>query len=259
MIRFSANLGFLWPDRPLLERIDAAAKAGFAAIELHWPFDTPANDLRARCEANGVTLLGINTPPGDLAKGDFGLAAVPDREEDFRALFALTAAYARRSHARHIHVMAGVVEDRDAGRRTLLSNLAWALDHAPDLTLVLEAINPHDCPGYFYSRPDEVREIVELLATPRLGMMFDCYHTGRTETDLIAALDRCLPLTSHVQIAAVPDRGEPDRGVVNYAAVFDRLEYRGYDGWVGCEYKPRGDTDAGLTWLDTLGVTLSSD
>jgi hydroxypyruvate isomerase len=259
MLKFSANLGFLWPDRPLLDRIDAAARAGFRAIELHWPFDIPAEELRARCEQNGVVLLGINTPPGDLSKGDFGLAAVPGRQEDFRALFRMTAAYAHRAGARHVHVMAGVVADRDAGRDTLLANLSWALDHAPDLMLILEAINADDCPGYFYSRQDEARAIVERLSTPNLRLMFDCYHAGRTEVDFFAVLERCMPLTSHVQIAAVPDRGEPDRGALDYAPVFQRLEQLGYDGWIGCEYKPRGDTDAGLGWIESLGVTLSRD
>lgn len=256
MPKFSANLGFLWPDRPLLDRIDAAADAGFRAVELHWPFDVPAQDIRAACARRGLELLGINTPPGDRSRGEFGLAALPGREADFAEAFRMSADYAREAGAGYVHIMVGVAQDREAAHRTLLANLDFAYAHAPDLTLMLEAINIHDAPGYFYNRQDEVREIVEAHAAPNLRMMFDCYHVGRMGDDVVATLERSMPLIGHVQIAAVPDRSEPDTGTLDYHTVFAALDRLGYRDWVGCEYRPRGDTDAGLGWMETLGVSL---
>jgi hydroxypyruvate isomerase len=254
MLKFSANLGFLWPDLPLLDRLDAAAGAGFRAVELHWPFDTEAGAVRAACARLGLTLLGVNTPPGDRARGDFGLAAIPGREAEFRDAFALAAVWAREAGASSIHVMAGVPADRVKARTVLLDNLVFAAAEAPDLTLLLEAINDQDCPGYFYSRQEDVLDIVETAGLDNLRMMFDCYHAGRMRQDVSALLARCFQAIGHVQIAAVPDRGEPGRGDLDHTSVFARLNELGYSGWIGCEYRPRGDTDTGLSWMDVLGV-----
>lgn len=256
MPKFSANLGFLWPELPLLERIDAAADAGFHAIELHWPFDTPASDIRAACLRRGLSLLGINTPPGDRSNGEFGLAAVPGREGDFAEAFLMTAGYARAAGASAIHAMAGIATDRDAALGTLLANLEFACAKAPDITLLLEAINIHDAPGYVYSRQARVRDVILQIARPNLRMMFDCYHVGRMGDDVLESLERFMPLIGHVQIAAVPDRAEPDHGLVDYREVLGKLDRLGYTGWVGCEYKPRGDTNAGLGWPARLGFPL---
>jgi len=258
MPKFSANLGFLWPQLPLLDRIDAAADAGFRAIELHWPFDIPAGEIRTACARHGLQLLGINTPPGDRSKGEFGLAALPGRERDFAESFRMAADYAREAGAGYLHVMAGIATDRNACRQALLANLDFACQLAPDMRLLLEAINVHDAPGYFYSRQDEVREIVDAVSSPKVRMMFDCYHVGRMGDDIVQALQRHAPFIGHIQIAAVPDRGEPDRGAVDYGHVFATLERLGYSGWIGCEYRPRGDTNAGLGWREKLGVSLGS-
>jgi 2-dehydrotetronate isomerase len=259
MLRFSANLGFLWIELPLLERIEAAARSGFRAIELHWPYDTLATEVRATCARVGVELLGINTPVGDAAKGEFGLGAVPGRERDFQATVDLSIAYAREAGARSIHVMAGVVppSQREAAVGTLVENLAIAAKKAPGLTLLLEPINPRDKPGYFYSRLDEAVAIIEQVGAPNLRLMFDAYHVGVAEGDVIMKLESHLLMIGHVQIAAVPSRAEPDEGELNYAAIFSVLDRIGYSGWVGCEYKPRGDADAGLMWMQRLGVPLA--
>lgn len=254
MPKFSANLGFLWPDRPLLDRVRAAAGAGFGAVELHWPFDTPAAELRATCAGLGLELLGINTPPGNSGKGEFGLAALPGRQADFVEAFRMTADYARDAGAGYVHIMVGNARDRELAHQTLLANLDFASAHAPDLTLMLEAINAHDAPGYFYDRQHEVQEIVEAHPAPNLRMMFDCYHVGRMGEDVVETLERCMPLIGHVQIASVPDRAEPDHGSVDYRTVFAALDQLGYGGWVGCEYRPSGDTEAGLRWMEKLGV-----
>ena len=255
MPRFSANLGFLWPDRPLLERIDAAAAAGFKAIELHWPYATPAADVRARCEKHGLVLLGINTPIGDGDKGDFGLGAQAGREEEFRETFLQTVAYAREAGASSVHVMAGVVaEDRKAeARKVFVENLRFATANAVGLTLLLEPINQRDKPGYFYSSIDEAADIIAEVGAPNLKIMFDVYHVGVSEGDVTKRLERHLADIGHVQIAAVPSRAEPDEGEIAYASIFATLDRIGWGGWTGCEYRPRGDTDAGLAWMRTLG------
>jgi 2-dehydrotetronate isomerase len=258
MQKFSANLGFLWPDRPLLARIDAAAAAGFKAIELHWPYDVPPADLRATYERHGLEMLGINTPI-DAAKGEFGLAAVPGRQQDFREGFGRAVRYARAIGARSIHVMAGDVppERRAEGTEQFLDNLGWAAEQAPELTLLLEPINKRDRPGYFYSTSGEGVAILERVEASNVRLMFDVYHIGISEPgQAIARLEQHFDRIGHVQIAAVPSRAEPDDSEVDYRAVFAALNRIGHSGWIGCEYKPRGDTDEGLSWTRALGVRL---
>lgn len=258
MLNFSANLGFLWADRPLLRRIDAAGRAGFRAIELHWPYDVPATEVRAACARNGLTLLGLNTAVGDSARGEFGLGALAGRERDFEAGLDQAIAYCLAAGGRTIHAMAGVVapEHRARARRTFLRNLekgaAKAAEHG--LTLLLEPINPRDKPGYFYSRIGEAADLIAELGASNIRLMFDVYHVGISEGDVLTRLERHFPLIGHVQIAAVPSRAEPDEGEIRYRAVFELLEALGYAGWIGCEYKPRADTDAGLVWMEALAV-----
>ncbi|MGL5447941.1 MAG: hydroxypyruvate isomerase family protein [Rhabdaerophilum sp.] len=252
MPRFSANLGFLWPDRPLLKRIDSAARAGFKAVELHWPYDVPAREMRDRMARHDLTLLGINTPVGQHA-GDFGLGAWPGREGEFLAGFAEALAYATEAGARAIHVMAGVIPSELApeARATFLGNLRQILPLAKrsGITLLLEPINRRDKPGYFYDRIEEAAAIIRELGSPALKIMFDCYHVGITEGDVIRRMEEFWPLIGHIQIAAVPSRAEPDEGTLDYAQVFAAIDRLHYAGWVGAEYKPRADTDVGLGWL----------
>lgn len=258
MPRLSANLGFLWPDRPLLQRIDAAGRAGFKAIELHYPYDVPAAEVVDACRRNGVALLGINTNIGSGDDAHVGLAAVPGREADFAALFEQALAYAVAAGGTAIHVMAGRVPEaeRGTGAEVLVANLTAAAPKAAahDLTLLIEPINPFDMPGYFYSRIEEGAAILERVGAPNLRLMFDAYHIGRVGDDVFGALDRHLDRIGHIQIAAVPSRAEPDEGTLDYAALLRRIDDVGYTGWVGAEYKPRAGTDEGLGWMAKLGV-----
>ncbi|RJG41398.1 TIM barrel protein [Mesorhizobium sp. DCY119] len=258
MPRFSANLGFLWPERPLLERIEAAARAGFKAIELHWPYETPAESVRDACADHELLLLGLNTAIGDASKGEFGLAALSGRKYDFQASLDQAIAYAKISGASSIHVMAGVVAagDRLRARAVLLENLVWASERASDFTLLLEPINQRDKPGYFYSTIGEAASLVREIAAPNIKIMFDIYHIGVSEGDILRRLEQHLPTIGHVQIAAVPSRVEPDAGEIAYSAIFKELDRLGYNGWVGCEYKPRAGTEEGLGWIPALGVSL---
>lgn len=257
MPRFSANLGFLWPDRPLLERIDAAARAGFEAIELHWPYDTPAGHVRERCEAHGLKLLAINTVRG--APGENGLGALAGREREFHAAVDQSIAYCLEAGGSAIHCMAGFVaaDAREEAARVFIDNLRKASDKAAvhGIDLLLEALNPYDAPGYFYSTQADAACVLQEAGRPNIKLMFDVYHVGATEGDVLR-LARHMPVIGHVQIASVPYRTEPDGGEIDYRAVFAELDRLGYEGWIGAEYRPRGDTDEGLAWKTNLRAGL---
>jgi 2-dehydrotetronate isomerase len=257
-MRFSANLGFLWADRPLPARIEAAARAGFRAVEMHWPYDVPASDVAAAARRWDVTLLGINTAPGNFAAGERGLGAIPGREQDFRGTVDQSIEYCRSSGATAIHAMAGNVppSDRERARAVFAANLrvaaAKAIKH--QLTLLLEPLNPNDNPGYFYSTLREAASLIEELALPNVKLQFDVYHVARSEGDVLTKLDKYRAHIGNVQVASVPARAEPDEGEIAYPVIFAALEKLKYEGWVGCEYRPRGDTDQGLGWMDRMGM-----
>lgn len=260
MLRFSANLGFLWPDRPLLDRIAAAGRAGFKAVELHFPYETPAAETRAACAEAGVKLLGINTDVDNRPGGHLGLAAVPGREADFAALIDQAIAYAVEAGGTAVHAMAGRVpeSERAAGTETLVGNLRSAADKAAPhgLTILVEPLNTHDNPGYFYSTIEPAIAVIDRVGAANLKLMFDAYHVGRAEGDVIRRLREFWDYVGHVQIAAVPSRAEPDEGELHFPAIFGVLEELEYSGWIGAEYKPRGDTNTGLAWAGRLGVAL---
>jgi hydroxypyruvate isomerase len=252
MPRYSANLGFLFADRPHVERIRAAAQAGFGAVEMHWPYDVPAEEIRSALSECDVAMLGINTPVGDAAAGDFGLAAIRGREPEFQAAVDRSLAYAQAIGATALHCMAGVVTgDRTAAEAVFIDNIRRAADKASGLgvTILIEPINGRDKPNYFLSRIDQAAELIAATQRSNVRIMFDCYHTQITEGDLSRKLVSYLPVIGHVQIAAVPSRAEPDEGEVNYPALMDLLDAEGYEGWVGAEYRPRGRTEDGLDWL----------
>jgi len=258
-LRFSANIGFLWADSPLVARIDAAARAGFRAVEMHWPYDVPASEISAALRRNALTLLGINTAPGNFAAGERGLGAVPGRERDFQVTFDQALEYGRLCGASAIHVMAGNVmpRQRAAGRAVFAANLRIAAAKAAPsgITLLLEPLNGADNPGYFYSTLAEATSLLEELRLPNLKLQFDVYHVARSEGDVLRKLEKHLPSIGNVQIAAVPSRAEPDEGEISYRSVLTALDELGYTGWIGCEYRPRGDTDAGLRWMSTIGLS----
>ena len=258
MPRFSANLGLLWADRPLPQRIEAAALAGFRAIEMHWPYDVPAAEVAAVAKRHELTILGINTAPGDFARGERGLGAVPGREREFQTTVRQSIDYCIDCGASAIHVMAGnaAPSDRQRAGAVFADNLRAAAAEAAThkLTLLLEPLNPRDNPGYFYSTVTEAVSLIEELALPNIKLQFDVYHVAVSEGDVLTKLKRYMPVIGNVQIAAVPSRAEPDEGEIAYPTIFAAVDTLGYKGWVGCEYRPRGDTDEGLKWMKTLGV-----
>jgi hydroxypyruvate isomerase len=254
MTRFSANLGFLFRELPLLEAVRAAASAGFGAIEAHWPYDIDPATLRAVLDELRLPFIGINTEVGDRARGDFGLCALPGREAEARAVLDQAIDYAGATGARSIHVMAGKTQDR-AAVTTLLGNLRYADVRIAgrDITLLLEPLNHRDAPGYLLRTAEETAQVIAAAGIARLRMMFDCYHQQIEGGDLLARVRTHLALIGHVQIAAVPDRGEPDAGEVDYGWLVPALHDAGYSGWIGAEYRPRTSTAEGLGWLDRFG------
>ncbi len=250
----SANISFMFAERPFLERIAAAGQAGFPAVECHFPYEHPVPALRRALGKAGVRLTGINTPPGGQP-GDWGLACDPQRRAEFRAGVKQALRYARALDVPVIHVMAGMASGADRrARRAYMANMAWAADAAAklDRTIVTEPLNARDKPGYFISRSDEVAAMIREIGRPNLKLMFDCYHVQIMEGDVTKRLERHRDLIGHVQIAAVPSRAEPDEGELDHRHIFRVLREIGYGGFVGCEYRPRGRTEDGLGWIRSV-------
>jgi hydroxypyruvate isomerase len=256
MPRFAANLGYLFTERPMIERIGAAAAAGFKAIELQFPYDVPASAVRAELQKHGLIQLGINTVQGRL--GEFGLAAVPGREREWDAAFKQALDYIVAIGGSAIHCMAGSVppEQRPAAETVFIRNLARAAEAAAkqNIMLLIEPINPRDRPNYFLNRAEHAADIIARIGAPNVRIQFDFYHAQIVSGDLVRRFEKHLPVVGHVQIAAVPSRAEPDEGEINYPAVFASLDRLGYSGWIGCEYRPRTRTEDGLGWAKPYGV-----
>ncbi|MEP7030442.1 MAG: TIM barrel protein [Pseudolabrys sp.] len=252
MPRFAANLGYLFTDRSLLERIDAAAASGFKAIELQFPYDVPASQVKAAIERNKLTILGVNTPPGER-DGEFGLCAVHGREKDWQALFARALDYITAIGGNAVHCLAGKVasEQRPAAERVYIDNLVRAADlaAAKNVTLLIEPINPRDRPGYYLNHVEHAADIIAKANRPNIKMQFDFYHVQIVGGDLIKRLEKFLPVVGHLQCAGVPVRHEPDDGEINFPFVFGEVDRLGYKGWIGAEYRPRGRTEDGLGWM----------
>jgi hydroxypyruvate isomerase len=250
-LRFSANISMLFCERPFMERIGAAAAAGFDAVECHFPYELERSEIRARLDDCGLVMNGLNTAPGQA--NEFGLAAIPGREDEFERAMEQALAWADYLGASTIHVMAGcpAPQDRAWALDTYLHNLerACAMAKAAPVTLLIEPINKYDRPGYFLSRSDEAADIIADLRAQNLRMMFDVYHVQIMEGDLLRRLERHRDMIGHIQFASVPHRREPDEGEVAYPAIFKAIAQMGWDRWVAAEYRPRGRTEDGLAWL----------
>ncbi len=243
----------LWADRPLPDAIRAAAAAGFDAAECHWPYDVDPADVRAALDETGLPMLGLNTERGDVSAGEFGLSALPGREADARAAIDQALDYAGVVGARHVHVMAGNASGQDA-ESAFLANLSYACGRAAQdgITILIEPLNHFDAPGYLLRTTAQAKAILDRLAHPALKIMFDCYHVGRTEGDPLPVLTRLLPRIGHIQFAAVPDRGPPDHGDLDYTRVFEGIAALGWTAPLGAEYRPGADTDSTRGWMKTL-------
>jgi hydroxypyruvate isomerase len=253
-MKLSANLGFLWRDRPLPDAIEAAKSAGFDAVECHFPFDVASADVSAALKESALPMLSLNTWPGDHDAGEFGLCAVPGREGEARAAIEQAIGYAADIGCRAVHVMAGRTSETEGADTAYRKNLDFAcgLAAAYGITILIEPINQQDVRGYHMSSIDDAAGIIGELGQANLRIMADCYHLQIIEGDAVRAIGRHLPLVCHIQIAAVPDRHEPDHGDLDYAAVAAALSEMGYDGYLGAEYHPRREVEAGLGWMEAL-------
>ena len=252
-MKFSANLGFLWNDVPLPDAIHAAHAAGFDAVECHWPYDIPAADVAAALEVTGLPMLGLNTRRGDVAGGDNGLSALPDRVAEARAAIDEALSYAGQIGAKSVHVMAGFATGQ-AAHDTFVGALGYACAQAAPhgITILIEPLNSYDAPGYFLTTTGQATAIIAEVGAANLKLMFDCYHVQLMEGDLTHKLQALQPHIGHIQFASVPDRGAPDHGEVCFDHVFGVIEQMGYDAPLGAEYKPQRPTNETLDWLNKI-------
>ena len=254
MPRFAANLSFMYNEHGFLDRFGAAARAGFKAVEYLFPYEHPARELRARLDDHGLEQALFNAPPGDWAGGERGIASLPGREGEFRRSIDTALEYARVLGNKRVHFVAGLVQpgvERARQREVYVKNLALAAKACANegITAVIEPINTRDIPGFFLNRQDDAHAILRDVGAPNLKVQMDLYHCQVVEGDLAAKIRALIGGVGHVQIAGVPERHEPDSGEVNYPYLFALLDELGYDGWIGCEYRPRRGTSEGLGWV----------
>lgn len=254
MPRFAANLSMMYNEHAFLDRFAAAAQDGFEGVEFLFPYEHAAADIKARLEAASLTQVLFNAPPGDWANGERGIASLPGREDEFRRSIDTALDYARVLGNRKIHVMAGLVASeaaREAQRALYIEHLAYAARTAAahGIDILIEPINPRDMPRYLLNRQDDAQAICAQVGAPNLQVQFDCYHCQIVEGDLAVKLKRDIARVGHIQVAGVPERHEPDRGELNYPWLFALIDELGYEGWIGCEYRPRAGTSAGLDWV----------
>ncbi len=253
MPRFAANLSMMFNEVPFLDRFKAASEAGFTGVEFLFPYEHSPEEVAEKAKSAGVQIVLFNLPPGNWAAGERGITGLPGREQEFRDGVKKALEYAERLGVPRLHAMAGIAPagaDLAACRATLIANLKYAAEKlaAKNLTLLLEAINTRDMPGFLVTTQEDSHAICEAVGSPTLKMQMDLYHMQVMEGDLATKLKRFAVRCGHVQIAGCPQRNEPDTGEVRYEYLFRLLDEIGYSGWVGCEYRPAGKTTDGLGW-----------
>jgi hydroxypyruvate isomerase len=263
MPKFAANLSMMYQEHAFLDRFSAAARDGFQGVECMFPYAFAVEEIKAQLDAHGLTLVLFNCPPGDWEGGERGIASLPGREQEFRQSMQQAFTYALALGKPLLHVMAGLLkpgQDANHHLATYLQNLKWAAAEAArhGLTLVIEAINLRDMPFYMLNRQGDAHTICAEIGAPNLRVQFDMYHCQIVEGDLAHTMQRDLAGIAHMQIAGVPGRNEPDSGEIHYPYLFGQMDALGYSGWVGCEYRPKAGTSAGLGWLKSWLEKTSS-
>jgi hydroxypyruvate isomerase len=259
MPRFAANLTMLFTEVPFLERFDKAAQAGFEAVEFLFPYAWPAEEIRQRLEAHHLTLVLHNLPAGDWEAGERGIACLPERVAEFREGVAKAILYAQALGVKQLNCLvgkapAGVADD--VLRQTVVENLRFAAAELKKagLRLLIEPVNTFDIPGFYLCRTAQAVAILDEVGADNAFVQYDIYHAQRMEGELAATMHTHLPRIGHIQLADNPGRHEPGTGEINYAFLFAHLDRIGYDGWIGCEYKPATTTEAGLDWRQRLAL-----
>ena len=250
MPRLAANLSLMFNELAFLDRFEAASRAGFKGVEFLFPYAWPAAEIRARLDRAGLQQVLFNISPGDWDGGERGLAGLSGREDDFARALDEALGYAEVLNCPRLHAMAGL-NGHGARRDVLERNLDKAARAAASggIEILIEPINTFDMPDYFLMRTQQAAEIIAAVGAPNLRLQLDLYHRDRMEGDVEAAVVQYSDIVSHYQIADPPDRGEPVSGDLNVGELFARIDASGFNGWVGCEYRPRGTTEDGLVWL----------
>ncbi|WP_020680425.1 hydroxypyruvate isomerase [Marinobacterium rhizophilum] len=254
MTRLCANLSMLFTEYDFLDRFEAAAKAGFSGVEYLFPYDYEAADIKAKLDANGLTQVLFNLPAGDWNAGERGIACHPERTEEFRAGVQRAIDYAQVLGNRQVNCLAGIQPQgvsNEQARSTFIANLKYAADQLKQagIRLVMEAINTRDIPGFFLNTTAQALAIRDAVGSDNLSLQYDIYHMQIMEGDLARTIEANLGAINHIQLADNPGRHEPGTGEINYHFLFNFIDTLGYDGWIGCEYKPATSTEAGLGWL----------
>ena len=254
MPRFAANLSMMFNEVPFLDRFKAASEAGFTAVEFLFPYEYTPEEVANKAKGAGTEIVLFNMPAGNWSAGERGLTGLPGREREFREGVDKALMYAEHLGVPRLHAMAGIAPsgaDQAACRATLIANLRYAAEKlaAKHITLLLEAINTRDMPGFIVSTQKDSHAICEAVGAPNLKMQMDLYHMQVMEGDLAVSLKRYASMCGHIQIAGCPERHEPDTGEVRYEYLFGLLDEIGYEGWLGCEYRPAGKTTDGLKWF----------
>jgi hydroxypyruvate isomerase len=250
----AANLSMLFTEVDFLDRFERASKAGFRAVECQFPYSYRADHIAERLERHNLELVLHNLPAGDWAKGDRGIACLPDRIGEFQDGVGKAIEYATALGCRRLNCLSGLASrgaSRDTLRETFAANVKFAARRSKEagITLLVEPLNTRDHPGFFLRHAAQAIEIIEEAAGDNLGLQFDVYHMHVMEDDVIASIQRSARHIAHVQIADDPGRHEPGTGTIDFASVFGALERIGYDGWIGCEYVPSTTTEESLKWL----------
>jgi hydroxypyruvate isomerase len=260
MPRLAANIQLMFKEYPFLERFEAAKRAGFQAVECQSPYAHSIADIKAKLDRTGLSLVLINTRPGDANEG-YGLGALAGYEAEFQARVDQALEYATALNVPKIHAMAGDCGDTSENAACFVKNIRKAGEKAALLnkTILIEPLNPRDRPNYFLRSTMRAADFLVEIGLANVQLQFDAYHVQIIEGNVIHRFQQLEPLIGHVQIAGVPDRHEPDEGELDYPAFFRALDASGYKGWVGAEYNPRGRTEAGLGWAKPYGIVpLSS-
>lgn len=260
MPRFAANLSMMFQEIPFLERFAAARKAGFTGVEFLFPYAFDKAGIVTRRKEAGLAQILFNTPPGDWDAGERGFAALPAKRDIFRRTFEQALDYAVALENPRIHVMAGIPavgDDPSACEACFVENLRWAsgLARPRNITLLIEPLNAVDVPSYFLKSADQAARIVNRVGASNVKLQYDLYHQQMSRGAVAENLRRHFDIIGHIQVAGVPGRNEPDAGQeLNVSYLFGLIDELGYAGWIGCEYRPRQGTEAGLTWLKPHGI-----
>jgi hydroxypyruvate isomerase len=257
MPKFAANLTMLFNEVPFLDRFAAAAEAGFEAVEFLFPYPYSIADLRQRLDDNNLQIVLHNLPAGNWEGGERGIACLPDRKEEFREGVSKAIEYAKALNVPQLNCLVGIPPasvSREDARATIVENLKFAAAalKKEGIRLLVEPCNHFDIPGFALNKSQEGLDVIRDVGSDNLFLQYDIYHMQRMEGELAATIKRNLPLIAHVQLADNPGRNEPGTGEINYPFLFSLLDSVGYQGWIGCEYKPRATTEASLGWLSEL-------